>query len=99
MSAKHKTVKRPRVIPNCVASHYQHPHERIVEFSFPGVDGLPGGLMSLFHTLEGQLMVNLYQLVGPLIINVSGNGEYDVSLVTDECGKHHFEMVKKEVNG
>ena len=49
-------MKRPRVIMNCVADHYaDKARERIIEFSFPGVKGSPGGLVSFTDADDGRL--------------------------------------------
>lgn len=92
---KQRKIQRPRVITKCVASHYQHPQERIVEFSFPGVDGLPGGLISLFHTTAGDLVVNLYALEGPMTIHVSADEPYETKVEVDERGKSSFKVARK----
>jgi hypothetical protein len=55
-------MKRPRVIMNCVADHYaDKARERIIEFSFPGVAGTPGGLISFTAADDGP-RVDVYQL-------------------------------------
>jgi hypothetical protein len=58
--------KRPRVVVNPVASHYQAANERIIEFSCQGPHGARGGLIS-FRALDHVLVVELYNLDGVLI--------------------------------
>lgn len=93
--ARTKKIRKPRVIPNCVASHYQHPQERIIEFSFPGVDGLPGGLISFFHTSEGKLVVSLYQLDGPLDIYVHPTETNNVTVAEGHKGTPAISITPK----
>lgn len=54
--------KKPKVIVNCVASHYTLPNERIIEYSFGG-DGRGnsiGGLIK-FVWVNGEPRVALYR--------------------------------------
>jgi len=50
-------VKKPKVIVNCVASHFADPDQRIVELS----SDVAGGLLSMY-VHEGRLVVELYHL-------------------------------------
>lgn len=58
--------RKPRVIPNCVANHYTHGAERIVEFSFPGTSGPAGGLLRLSY-INGTPCVELYRVDGCIV--------------------------------
>jgi len=51
-----KTYPKPKVILNCVASHYATPKERIIEYS----NGPSGGLIQLYTDNDGTLRVVLY---------------------------------------
>jgi hypothetical protein len=44
---------KPRVIVRCVASHYEAPYERIIEFSFPDHPGRDGGPMGGLISFRG----------------------------------------------
>jgi hypothetical protein len=56
-----KKNSKPRVTLNCPASHYAAPNERIIEYSFPGIDGNPGGLISLWEDSKGRPHISLYR--------------------------------------
>jgi hypothetical protein len=53
--------KKPRVITNCVASHYAMKNETIIEYSFggDGKGGAIGGLIQ-FVWVNGEPRVTLY---------------------------------------
>ena len=92
---KPKKIRKPRVIPKCVASHYEHDQERIIEFSFPGVDNLPGGLISFFHHSSGELVISLYSLEGPLTIHVGSDELHDITVAEGYKGRPDIKIIPK----
>lgn len=46
--------ERARIITKCMADRYASPHERIVEFTFPGG---PGGLLTFMTNDAGEHIV------------------------------------------
>jgi hypothetical protein len=68
--------RKPRVILNCVASHYAAKKERIIEYSF-GSDDMGndlGGLIAFSFDREGNPRVELYRHDKEIKI-VVGKGE------------------------
>lgn len=58
-----KTMKKPRVITSCVASHYAAPNQRIIEFSSEA----GGGLIS-FVVRDGKLVIDIYRTDSTVVV-------------------------------
>ena len=56
--------RKPKVIVQCVASQYECPDERIIEFNSKG----GGGLISFYARCDGTLSVTLYRLDPTVIV-------------------------------
>lgn len=57
---------KPRIIVNCIASHYACDNERIIEYSL----NEQGGLISL-RNIEGKLHISLYRHEKDVKITIS----------------------------
>lgn len=59
-------MKRPTIISRPVASQYQSPNERIVEFSHDN----GGGLISIRALTDGTVAIDIYQQDSTVAVNV-----------------------------
>ena len=70
--------RKPRVLTKCVANHFAAADERVIEFSFPGSDGYPGGLISFSTLADGTPTVQLYRVSPGVRVIVSHDGRPSV---------------------